>query len=85
MDITSAIVRAAPHQREAVRARLAELPGLEIHAATPDGRFIVTIEGTPGCRAAERVLELHRLEGVLAATMVYQYSDEDMECEEGGA
>ena len=76
MNITSVIVHAMPHRLEELRARLAELPGVEIHAATPEGRFIVTVEDTPHASAADTVIALHRLEGVLAAAMVYQYSDE---------
>jgi periplasmic nitrate reductase NapD len=76
MNITSAIVHAAPQRAEEVRVRLAALPGVEIHAATPEGRFIVTVEDTLHVTAADTVIALHRLEGVLAAAMVYQYSDE---------
>jgi nitrate reductase NapD len=76
MDIASAVVHALPGRSDEVRALLAALPGLEIHAETPDGRFVVTVEDTPGASAADGVMALHRLEGVLAAAMVYQYSDD---------
>jgi nitrate reductase NapD len=75
MDIASAVVHAAPGRRAEVRAQLEGLRGLEIHAETPEGRFVVTIEDTDGGSAADTVVQLHRLEGVLSAAMVYQYSD----------
>lgn len=72
MDIASAVVHAMPCSRDGVRAELQALPGVEIHAETPDGRFIVTVEGRPGSPAADTVARLHSLRGVLAATMDYQ-------------
>jgi nitrate reductase NapD len=75
MDIASAIVHAAPGHADQVRAQLARLRGLEIHGETPDGRFVVTAEDTADGTAAETVLQLHRLEGVLSAALIYQYSD----------
>lgn len=82
MDIASAVVHALPGRRDAVRLQLAAMPGLQIHAETPDGRFVVTVEDTPGASAADAVVALHRLDGVLAAAMVYQYSDEAIETKE---
>ena len=82
MDISSAVVHAMPCSQDDVRAQLEALPGVEIHAETPDGRFIVTVEDTPGGSAADTVMRLHSLRGVLAATMVYQYSDEALETKE---
>lgn len=76
MDIASAVVHAMPCCLDEVRSQLEGLPGLEIHAETPDGRFIVTVEDTPETSAADTVMRLHGLRGVLAATIVYQYSDE---------
>jgi nitrate reductase NapD len=75
MDIASAIVNAVPGRREAVRAALLATSGVEIHAETPEGRFVVTVEDTAQASAADTIIELHRLDGVLSAAMVYQYSD----------
>jgi nitrate reductase NapD len=76
MDIASAVVHAAPGRRDDVRAGLERLRGVEIHAETPDGRFIVTAEDTPAGSAADAIMRLHTLDGVLSAAMVYQYSDD---------
>lgn len=75
MDIASAVVHAAPGRRAEVRTQLERLAGLEIHAETPEGRFVVTVEDTDGAAAADTIMQLHRLDGVLNAAMVYQYSD----------
>jgi nitrate reductase NapD len=77
MDVASAVVHAAPGRRDEVRAGLERLRGIEIHAETPDGRFIVTAEDTPEGSAADAIMQLHRLDGVLTAAMVYQYGDDE--------
>jgi len=76
MDIASAVVHAAPGRRDEVRAGLERLGGVEIHAETADGRFIVTAEDTPAGSAADAIMRLHTLDGVLSAAMVYQYTDD---------
>lgn len=82
MNISSAIVYSLPSRADSIRAQLAALPGVEIHHEGEDGRFIVTIEDGHGVPVADIVMQLHRLDGVLSAAMVYQYSDEGVEREE---
>ena len=77
MDIASAVVHAVPGRRDEVRAQLEGLHGVEIHAETADGRFIVTPEDTPAGSAADAIMRLHTLDGVLSAAMVYQYSESE--------
>ena len=77
MNISSAIVYAYPQRADSVRTSLRGLPGLEIHHEGADGRFIVTIEDGHGVSVADIVMQLHRLDGVLSAAMVYQYSDDE--------
>lgn len=73
LQIASAIVSALPGRRETLRARLAAMPGLEIHAETPDGRFIITVEDTPHASAGDTLLALHRIDEVLSAALVSHY------------
>jgi nitrate reductase NapD len=75
VDIASAVVHAVPGRRDEVRAQLERVTGVEIHAETADGRFIVTAEDTPAGSAADAIMRLHTLDGVLSAAMVYQYCD----------
>lgn len=77
MNISGVIVRARPEKLAAVRERLADIAGVEIHAATDDGRLIVTVEEESDRDLADTVLSLHDVPGVLSASMVYhQYLDE---------
>jgi nitrate reductase NapD len=73
VEIASAVVRALPGRAAALRAQLAAMPGVEVHAETEDGRFIVTVEGTAGASAGDTLLALHRIEDVLAAALVSHY------------
>ena len=82
MDIASAVVHAMPCSRDEVRSQLEGMPGLQIHAENPDGRFIVTVEDTPEASTADTVMSLHSLRGVLSAAMVYQYSDQAIDTKE---
>ena len=82
VNISSAIVYAAPQGAASVRAHLSSLPGVEIHAESGDGRFVITVEDSTGQRAADTIVRLHQLEGVHYAAMVYQYSDDGVGGEE---
>ena len=73
VEIASAIVSAIPGRAASLRGRLERLPGVEIHAETPDGRFIVTVEDTAQASAGDTLLALHRIDDVLAAALVSHY------------
>lgn len=79
MNISGVIVRARPENVGAVRKRLAGIDGVDVHAATEDGRLIVTVEEESDRLLADAVLRLSGVPGVLAASMVYhQYDDEEV-------
>lgn len=79
MNISGVIVRARPENVAAVRKRLAAIDGVDVHAATEDGRLIVTVEEESDRLLADAVLRLNSVPGVLAASMVYhQYDDEEV-------
>lgn len=74
MTISSIILQAWPNKLPAIKQSLYAFSGVELHAETPDGRLIVTIEDTPDMLAADCYIELTRLDGVLSAAVVYEYS-----------
>ena len=82
MNISGVIVHAHPGRVRAVRAALAALPGVEIHGATDDGRLIVTVEDRNGADPGDTMLSLHRIDGVLAAAMVYHHFESDSATQE---
>lgn len=76
MNISSIVVHAYPQESFALQGRLAALPGVDVHAATDDGRIIITIEDTPTTVPSETLMNVQNMRGVLSAAMVYNYSDE---------
>ncbi len=78
MNISSVILRAQPEKLGGVRTSLAAIPGVEIHADGNDGRLVLTIEDGAGCAPPDVFLKLHQLDGVISASLVYQYCDDEL-------
>ena len=75
MHIAGVLVQTRPEHVPALSARLAGVRGLEIHHTEADGRMVVTIEGLSRRDVAEALASLQTLDGVLAASLVYETSD----------
>jgi nitrate reductase NapD len=58
------------------------MAGVEIHAFSPEGKMVVTLEDADTNSAADSYVALNNLPGVLSVAMVYQYSDDDLVTEE---
>jgi nitrate reductase NapD len=82
MNISSAIMYIAPARLEEACAALLQLPGVEIHAKTPEGKLVVTIEDSDTNSAADSYVALHNVPGVASVAMVYQYSGSELDNEE---
>jgi periplasmic nitrate reductase NapD len=76
MNISGVVLRARPQDTARIRDALAALPGVEVHAATGDGRFVLTLEDAGTGRAADTFVKLHDIAGVMSVAMIYQYSDD---------
>lgn len=74
LHISSAIVRTRPEHTEAVSRRLAALPGTEVHRAE-DGRIVIVLEGAGSGANGARLAEIALLDGVLAASLVYEQTE----------
>lgn len=75
MNISSLIVVPHPDSRGAVEESLRDFPGVEVHAVSPEGKFVVTIEAEDDAATAEIFERIGHLPGVLSASMVYQQSE----------
>ena len=70
-------MHARPGSAEVVRGRLEDMPGVEVHAVSPEGKLVVTIE-TEGDDATVAAFEaINRMEGVLSASMVFHQNESD--------
>nr|WP_326530444.1 chaperone NapD [Rhodoferax sp.] len=71
MNVSSLIVNAKVGQALAVQALLAQQAGVEIHATSPEGKLIVTIETESDRDTVAAYERISRTDGVLSAAMVY--------------
>jgi len=81
MNISSVVVYADPSQLHAVTALMATLAGVQVHAQTPDGKLVVTIEAEDAATAANIYEVIERAEGVLSVALVFQQTESNPEQE----
>jgi len=79
MNICGVLVHAVPSKLEDVRQTLSTLDGVEVHQVTEGGRIIVTLEDTPESLAVDQLASVHRIQGVVAAALVYHQFEPDIE------
>lgn len=75
LHISSLIVHAPPSRLGAVEQALDEIEGTQVHAASPAGKLVVTLERPSAAAMTDAVIAIQRLPGVLSATLVYQCAD----------
>ena len=73
MNISGVLVSVRPEKIDQVRKAFAKLDGVEIHQETSSSQLIVTVEEALG---ADNMLEVHRTEGVIVASLVYHNFEE---------
>ena len=75
LHITSLVVHSTPRRAERVSAFVTTLPGAEVHAVSPTGKLIVTLEAATSGDILDQIARIQRTDGVLSATVVYQCAD----------
>jgi nitrate reductase NapD len=78
MHIASLVVRTRPEDCPSVVSALDALAGVELHAVTPDGRLVVTIEADNRGACSERLLAINAIPRVLSAGLVYEQSEDEI-------
>jgi nitrate reductase NapD len=81
MNISSAIVHAKPENADAVRARLCDVAGVEVHAVSPEGKIVVTLEAEDDAAIIRTYQTIELLDGVLSAAMVFNQTESEPEKE----
>ena len=74
--ITSLVVHSTPRRLQQVAARIAAMPGAQVHATAPSGKLVVTLDADSSDEMLARVNGIQRLDGVLSAALVYQHAEE---------
>ena len=77
-NLCSVLVHAKADMIDQVKQQLEAIEGVEVHASTDDGRLIVTVEDELRKHVGDRIMSFYELDGVLSASMIYQYSDNDL-------
>ncbi|KAF0165968.1 MAG: periplasmic nitrate reductase NapD [Rhodocyclaceae bacterium] len=77
MNISSAIIHALPGDVAVVQAGLATLAGVEVHAISPDGKLIVTIETDDDGSNVATYERIGQLDGVMSTAMVYHQTESE--------
>jgi nitrate reductase NapD len=80
--ISSVVVHCRHEKLAAVRAALAALDGVEIHAES-GGKLVVTIETASDAAIASRLDAIQTLDGVLSAALVFHYFEPAGDPKEG--
>ena len=75
LHIASLVVHAAPRRLDGIAEAVATLPGALVHAASANGKLVVTLEAATAEELTQSVAQIQRLDGVLSAALVYQCAD----------
>lgn len=75
LHIASLVVQAAPGLADEVAESVRALPGARVHAASPTGKLVVTLEAPGLDPMLQQIQHIQRLSGVLNAALVYQCAD----------
>jgi nitrate reductase NapD len=81
MNISSLVVDAHPDHLARVRTALGGLAGVDVHAATPEGKVIVTLEADSNDSTTDTFARIAALEGVMSVAMVYHQFEPDQDQE----
>ena len=73
MTICSLVVYARPEKAPVVEATISSLDGVDVHAATEEGKLVVSLDHPDRTYCAETIIDLNNIDGVLSTTLVYEY------------
>ncbi|HEB94905.1 MAG TPA: ferredoxin [Sedimenticola thiotaurini] len=79
MNVCSLVVHAHPEQSAAVKARLEEFPGVEVHGGGETGKLIVTVEDTDEDSVADTMMSFNAVDGVISSILIYHYGGDDLD------
>ena len=80
-NVCGVLIHANTNNVEQVKDLLVQQDGVEVHAVTDNGRLIVTVEHEQRKTVGDQIMAFYDVPGVLSASMIYQYSDNDLDSE----
>lgn len=75
LHISSLVVHSTPQRMSRVSAAIATIPGALVHATSPAGKLVVTLEASTADEMVAKVGTIQHTDGVLSAALVYQSVD----------
>ncbi|WP_165498117.1 chaperone NapD [Siculibacillus lacustris] len=77
MNVIGVLVHVAPQGLDTARAALAAMDGVEVHAASADGRLVVTATDVAGRFAADSLMAMNHVPHVIGTALVYHACEPD--------
>ena len=75
LHLASLVLHVVPRRLDDCAAATAAVPGAEIHAISPLGKIIVTLEASSDTELQTSMAALQAIAGIIAATLVYQHAE----------
>ena len=75
VHVAGVVVHAYPEAVARVVSAVETHAGARVHAQSRDGKLVVTLEADDADTIAAAIVEINRIEGVLAASLVYQHAE----------
>lgn len=75
LHIASLVVHATPRRLVSIRGAIEAIPGAHVHASSPNGKLVVTLETGSSEAMTAGVSVIQRIDGVLSAALVYQCAE----------
>ena len=75
VHVAGLVVHAYPEAVARIERAVRAIAGAEVHATSRDGKLVVTLEASDQATIADTLVRLQTLDGVLAASLVYQHSE----------
>ncbi|MDK9696997.1 MAG: chaperone NapD [Siculibacillus sp.] len=85
MNVIGVLVQTVPEREAEVATRLTEMPGVEIHAGTGDGRLVVTATDVGEHFASDSLMAMSLVPHVVATSLVYHAHEPEISEPEAGA
>ena len=76
MNICGCLVHIAPEMADDASSAMQAKDGVEVHARSEDGRFVVVVEDTEARFASETIMDLHQIPGVISLTLNYHHFED---------
>lgn len=81
-NVCGVMVLSTPEKVHNVSVTLADMEGVEVHAATDEGRIVVTVEAEHSKNCADTFSSFNHIQGVVSTALVYHEIDSEPSLQE---